>query len=121
MGHLETGSAGLTIHKPPLSIDQILMKVVILMSKWSEALELAKAGFKAGEIREMWEEKDKDPEPKDPEPKDPEDDKYKELEKKYNELLKTTQQNNTKKDISDNDDQKTVEEKGYEILADMWR
>ena len=114
------------------------------MSKWSEALELAKAGFKAGEIREMWEEKDKeqkdpepkdpepkdpepkdpepkDPEPKDPEPKDPEDDKYKELEKKYNELLKATQQNNTKKDISDNDDQKTVEEKGYEILADIWR
>ena len=105
------------------------MKVVDIMSKWSEALELAKAGFKAGEIREMWEEKDKepkdpepkDPEPKDPEPKDPEDVKYKELEKKYNELLKTAQQNNTKKDISDNDDKKTVEEKGYEILADMWR
>ena len=61
MGHLETGSAGLTIHKPPLSIDQILMKVCDFMSKWSEALELAKAGFKASEIKEMWEAKDETP------------------------------------------------------------
>ena len=31
------------------------------MSKWSEALELAKAGFKASEIKEMWETKDETP------------------------------------------------------------
>ena len=37
------------------------MKVCDFMSKWSEALELAKAGFKASEIKEMWETKDETP------------------------------------------------------------
>ena len=37
------------------------------------------------------------------------------------EKLKIAQKENSKKDISENDDQKTIEEKGYEILADIWR
>ena len=91
------------------------------MSKWSEALELAKAGFKAGEIREMWDEKDQIPAETQPDPEPEEDPKYKELENKYNELLKETQKNNTMKDISLNDNQKTTEEQGYDVLASIWR
>ena len=37
------------------------------------------------------------------------------------EKLKIAQKENSKKDISENDDLKTVEEKGYEILANIWR
>ena len=113
------------------------MKVCDFMSKWSEALELAKAGFKASEIKEMWEAKNETPtEPEQEEKEEQEEQKEKEEEKeeqkeepidyklKYEEAmekLKIAQKENSKKDISENDDQKTVEEKGYEILADIWR
>ena len=44
------------------------------MSRFTEALELARAGFKATEIRQMWEDKDNDPDPKkEPEPKKDQD------------------------------------------------
>ena len=105
------------------------------MSKWSEALELAKAGFKASEIKEMWETKDETP--TEPEQKEEQEEQKEEKEEqeeqkeesidyklKYEEAmekLKIAQKENSKKDISENDDQKTVEEKGYEILADIWR
>ena len=105
------------------------------MSKWSEALELAKAGFKASEIKEMWEAKDETPteqkvEEKEEEQEEKEEEKEEQKEEpidyksKYEEAmekLKIAQKENSKKDISENDDQKTVEEQGYEILADMWR
>ena len=135
MGHLETGSAGLTIHKPPLLMTEFIMKVCDFMSKWSEALELAKAGFKASEIKEMWEAKDETPTEQEVEEKEEEqEEKEEEMEEqkeepidyklKYEEAmekLKIAQKENSKKDISENDDQKTIEEKGYEILADIWR
>lgn len=121
------------------------------MSKLTDALELAKAGFKATEIKKMLEEKEDenkpkaDPKPaeeKDPEEKDPPagnppadppagdpekdppagdpepDPKYKELEDKYNDLLKKYQQNNVRKDISDKNE-KTIVEQARDILAEM--
>ena len=97
------------------------------MSKWSEALELAKAGFKASEIKEMWEAKDETPtEPEQEEKEEQEEQKeepidYKSKYEDAMEKLKIAQKENSKKDISENDDQKTIEEKGYEILADIWR
>ena len=110
------------------------MKVCDFMSKWSEALELAKAGFKASEIKEMWEAKDETPTETEQEEEQEEQDEKEEQEEqkdepidyklKYEEAmekLKIAQKENSKKDISENDDQKTVEEKGYEILADIWR
>ena len=111
------------------------MKVCDFMSKWSEALELAKAGFKASEIKEMWEAKDEKPaeqevEEKEEEQEEKEEEKeeqkdeqidYKSKYEEAMEKLKIAQKENSKKDISENDDQKTIEEKGYEILADIWR
>ena len=108
------------------------MKVCDFMSKWSEALELAKAGFKASEIKEMWEAKDETPtEPEQKEQKEEQKEEQEEQKEepidyklKYEEAmekLKIAQKENSKKDISENDDQKTIEEKGYEILADIWR
>ena len=103
------------------------MKVCDFMSKWSEALELAKAGFKASEIKEMWESKDETPtEPEQEEKEEQEEQKEEPIDYKLKyeeamEKLKIAQKENSKKDISENDDQKTVEEKGYEILADIWR
>lgn len=100
------------------------------MSKWSEALDLAKAGFKASEIKEMWEAKDETPTEQEVEEKEEKEEQEEQKEEpidyklKYEEAmekLKIAQKENSKKDISENDDQKTVEEKGYEILADIWR
>lgn len=121
------------------------------MSKLTDALELAKAGFKAAEIRKMLEEKEDENKPKDdpkpaeekePEEKDPPagnppsdppagdpekdppagdpepDPKYKELEDKYNDLLKKYQQNNVRKDISDKTE-KPIVEQARDILAEM--
>lgn len=121
------------------------------MSKLTDALELAKAGFKAAEIKKMLEEKEdenkpkadpkpteeKDPEEKDPPAGDPpadppegdpkkdppagdpeQDQKYKELEDKYNDLLRKYQQNNVRQDISDKSE-KTVEEAARDVLAAM--
>lgn len=118
------------------------------MSKLTDALELAKAGFKAKEIKEMLEEQNHEPDPKpaeektqpeekadppagDPQPDpaagnekdppagDPEpDSKYKELEDKYNDLLRKYQQNNVRQDISDKNE-KPIEEQARDILAEM--
>ena len=44
--------------------------------------------------------------------------KYKELEDKYNDLLKKYQQNNVRKDISDKNE-KPIEEQARDILAEM--
>ena len=103
------------------------------MSRFTEALELARAGFKATEIRQMWEDKDNDPDPKkEPEPKkdqdtqketdppagDPQPDlKYQELEDKYNKLLEKYQQMNIREDISGNS--KSNEEDALDIMASM--
>lgn len=119
------------------------------MSKLTDALELARAGFKAREIREMLEEQNNEPNPKpaeektqpeekadppagDPQPDpaagnekdppagDPEPDlKYQELENKYNDLLKKYQQTNVRQDISGNNEEKTVEEAAMDVLAAM--
>ena len=44
------------------------------MSRFTEALELARAGFKATEIRRMWEDENNEPNPqKEPEPKKDQD------------------------------------------------
>lgn len=122
------------------------------MSKLTDALELAKAGFKAAEIKKMLEEKEdenkpkaepkpaeeKEPEEKDPPAGDPPadppagdpekdppagdpepDQKYKELEDKYNDLLKKYQQTNVRQDISGNNEEKSVEEAARDVLAAM--
>lgn len=117
------------------------------MSKFTDAVALAKAGFKAAEIKQMLEEKENDPDPQreekqetqkketdppagDPQPDpstgaetdppagDPEPDlKYQELEDKYNELLGKYQQMNIREDISENS--KSNEEDALDIMASM--
>lgn len=112
------------------------------MSKWTDAIELAKAGFKAGEIKKLWEEKENEPEPQreettqtpeektdpagtdpgpaaetadqetDPPAGDPETD-YK---RKYEELLKRTQEENIRRDSTD-PNQKSLEDQVTEILG----
>ena len=119
------------------------------MSKFTDAVALAKAGFKAAEIKQMLEEKENDPDPQreekqetqkeetdpaggiqeqdpgpdpeqDPPAEDPQPDlKYQELENKYNDLLKKYQQNNVRQDISGNNEEKSVEEAARDVLAAM--
>lgn len=114
------------------------------MSKLTDALELAKAGFKAKEIKEMLEEQNNEPDPKpaeekkDPEEKaappagdpqqnpaagnekdppagDPEPD-YKKLYEESQAQLKKAQESNVRGNSAD-PNEKTLEEKAYEILG----
>lgn len=117
------------------------------MSKFTDAVALAKAGFKAAEIKQMLEEKEdenkpttdpKPPEEKEPEEKDPpagdppadppagdpekdppRTDPEPDYKSKYEELLKKYQQNNVRQDISGNNEEKTVEEAARDVLAAM--
>ena len=114
------------------------------MSKWTDAIELAKAGFKAGEIKKLWEEKENEPEPQreettqtpeektdpagtdpgpaaetaDQETDPPRTDQETDYKSKYEELLKKYQQNNVRQDISDKSE-KTVEEAARDVRAAM--
>ena len=78
------------------------------MSIWSDTLALAKAGYKASEIKKLLEEK---------EVEEKEvvnwEEKYKEIETK----LKTLQNQNSKEELSDNT--KSVEETATDILAEL--
>lgn len=114
------------------------------MSKLTDALELAKAGFKAKEIKEMLEETNNEPDPKpaeekkDPEEKtdpptgdpqpdpaagnekdppagDPEPD-YKKLYEESQAQLRKAQESNVRGNSAD-PNEKTLEEKAYEILG----
>lgn len=113
------------------------------MSRWADALELAKAGFKAKEIKEMWEEKDNDPagpeekektqeektdppagdpqpdpeagNEKDPPARDPEPD-YKKLYEESQAQLKQLQEINIRGNTAD-PNEKTLEDKVTEILG----
>ena len=115
------------------------------MSKFTDAVALAKAGFKATEIKQMLEEKENEPEPQreenketpeektdpaggspepaspagDPEPaspaKDPEPD-YKKLYEESQAQLKKAQETNIRGNSADPKD-KTLEEKVQDILG----
>lgn len=110
------------------------------MSKLTDALELAKAGFKAKEIKEMLEETNNEPDPKpaeektqpeekadppagdpaagkekDPPAGDPEPD-YKKLYEESQAQLKKAQESNVRENSAD-PDEKTLEEKAYKILG----
>lgn len=110
------------------------------MSIWSDTLALAKAGYKAGEIKELLKEKENEEkealengnketetetetETKTDSHDEREKDKHEEVidwESKFKKVetkLKKLQEENNKVDISKNDDNKTVEEKANEILA----
>ena len=106
------------------------------MSKFTDAVALAKAGFKAVEIKQMLEEKENEPEPQreenkeipeektDPaggsqEPaspaKDPEPD-YKKLYEDSQKQLKKAQETNIRENSAD-PNEKTLEEQVQEILG----
>lgn len=114
------------------------------MSKFTDAVALAKAGFKATEIKQMLEEKENEPEPPkenkeipeektdpaggspepaspagDPEPstpaKDPEPD-YKKLYEESQAQLKKAQETNIRGNSAD-PNEKTLEEKVQDILG----
>ena len=113
------------------------------MSRMSDIMEMVKQGYSVKEIKEVFElgkeieteeaqEEKTDPAAgeagEDPvqDPKqdslreDPEPDlKYKDLETKYNDLLKKYQQNNVRQDISGNNEEKSVEEAAMDVLAAM--
>ena len=113
------------------------------MSRMSDIMEMVKQGYSVKEIKEVFElgkeiETEETPEEKtdpaageagedpvqdpeqDPPREDPEPDlKYKDLENKYNDLLKKYQQNNVRQDISGNNKEKTVEEAARDVLAAM--
>lgn len=115
------------------------------MSKLTDALELAKAGFKAKEIKEMLEEQTNEPDPKPAEEKDPDPQKetdppagdpqpdpaagkekdppagdpepdYKKLYEESQAQLKKAQESNVRGNSAD-PNEKTLEEKAYEILG----
>ena len=111
------------------------------MSRMSDIMEMVKQGYSVKEIKEVFElgkeieteetpkeetdpaggspEQDPGPDPEqDPPTADPEPDlKYQELENKYNDLLRKYQQNNVRKDISGNNEEKSVEEAARDVLA----
>ena len=111
------------------------------MSKFTDAVALAKAGFKATEIKQMLEEKENEPEPQreenkeipeektdpaggspepaspagDPEPSTPEKD-YKKLYEDSQKQLKKAQETNIRGNAAD-PNEKTLEEQVQEILG----
>ena len=103
------------------------------MSIWSDTLALAKAGYKASEIKKLLEEKEveekeveekeveeKEVEEKEVEEKEVEEKEVVNWEEKYKEIetkLKTLQNQNSKEELSDNT--KSVEETATDILAEL--
>ena len=116
------------------------------MSRFTDAVTLAKAGFKAAEIKQMLEEKENDPEPQreknketpeektdpagraqdptspegDPQPVEPENDDpepdYKKLYEESQAQLKKAQETNIRGNAAD-PNEKTLEEQVQEILG----
>ena len=115
------------------------------MSKFTDAVALAKAGFKAAEIKQMLEEKENEPEPKreekqetpeektnpegrsndptppagDPQPAEPENDPEPDYKKLYEDTqaqLKKAQETNIRGNAAD-PNEKTLEEQVQEILG----